>query len=108
MLVAMAMKLNIEACGHEVIGISSTEKMFWEFMEGKPDLILLDVELKNDGSGIEIAKKLREFDRETRIIFATSDLKNETEIETSNIGNSTILNKPIHYEDLAGEFSKYA
>jgi len=97
MLVAMALKLNLEACGHEIIGISSTEQMFWQFVEGEPDLIFLDTQLKDETTGIELARKFRQENTKTPIIFT---VESEREVKLLEVSNSSILMKPVFFESL--------
>lgn len=69
--------------------------------EARPHLILLDVMLE-DGSGIEVAKKLRESSHsfQHNIIFITADDSKEVIIEAFNNGAVDYVKKPFIKEEL--------
>ena len=69
----------------------------------KPDIVLLDLKLaeENDLNGVEVLTKLREHDKETKVIIITGQLFNDEEIEKiRSLGVSEYLNKPIMLEKL--------
>ncbi len=105
MLVAMSMKINLEAYGHKVIGISPNESTFWKFMESDPDVILLDIQLKAKENGVKLAKKLRKHNPTIPVIFTTANTKKDMLRQTLDIDNSVVLNKPILFEDLLQELN---
>ena len=106
MLVAMSMKINLEACGHKVVGISPNESTFWGFMESDPDVVLLDIKLKARENGVKLAKKLRKRNPDIPVIFTTGNSKKDTLRQTLDIDNSVVLNKPILFEDLLEELNR--
>ncbi|MFZ5800546.1 MAG: response regulator [Candidatus Omnitrophota bacterium] len=69
----------------------------------KPDIVLLDLKLAA-GSGLngkEVLKRLRERDKETKVIVITGHFLKEEEIEEIlSLGVSEYLNKPILLEKL--------
>ena len=59
----------------------------------KPDVIILDLTL-NDLNGVDVLRKLRENDRETKVIVITGNLYPQERIEEiSALGVSAYLNK---------------
>lgn len=80
--------------GQEALSIIETSK---------PDIVLLDLKLAEaaDINGIEVLKRLREFDKETKVIVITGQFLKEEEIEEIlALGVSEYLNKPILLEKL--------
>ena len=66
----------------------------------KPDIVLLDIFL-NDLGGIEVLKKLREYDKETKVVVITGQLYSQREIqEILKLGVSGYENKPLILERL--------
>ena len=69
----------------------------------KPDIVLLDLKLaeENDLNGVEVLKRLREHDKETKVIIITGQLFKDEEIEKiRSLGISEYLHKPIELEKL--------
>ena len=66
----------------------------------KPDVIILDVHLKNKTSGIEAGRKIREAGIDTPIIFTTGYSYDNIMLLINDIGNSKVLSKPIEFEHL--------
>ena len=54
-----ATSVLLESRGYQVATASEGEEGFNKAKEGKPDIILLDVMMKHDTQGFEIAKNLR-------------------------------------------------
>lgn len=72
--------------GHEALSMIKT---------AKPDLVLLDITL-NDLNGVEVLRKLREHDKETKIIIITGQMYPESQIqEIIELGVSGYENKPF-------------
>lgn len=58
-IAAESLKLDLENLGYQVIGkANSQEKVLPKIKENRPDLILMDIRIKGDIDGIELAKKL--------------------------------------------------
>lgn len=56
------LQLIVEKCGYQVIGMARSVSQALEFLkEAQPDLVLLDIFLKGNGTGIDLAKKLHEW-----------------------------------------------
>jgi response regulator of citrate/malate metabolism len=69
------------------------------FKEHIPNLILLDINLKNNESGLDLAYGIRkEFNMP--IIFTTGNSNIEIDQKLKKISNSTTLLKPVNFEQL--------
>ncbi|MFT5777902.1 MAG: DNA-binding NarL/FixJ family response regulator [Crocinitomicaceae bacterium] len=101
MLIAIVTKMQLQDHGFEVVGIASNEETFWPLMKnGDPTIILMDVKLKKNESGIDLAKQIKEQDPELPIIFTTGNSRKFIEQEIEGISNTRILIKPLYYPDL--------
>jgi len=66
----------------------------------KVDIVLLDITL-NDISGIEVLKKFRGFNQETKVVIITGNTFSEEEVkEIIALGVSEYVNKPLILDDL--------
>lgn len=66
----------------------------------KVDIVLLDITL-NDISGIEVLKKFRSFNQETKVVIITGNAFSEEEVkEIIALGVSEYVNKPLILDDL--------
>jgi CheY-like chemotaxis protein len=61
---------------------------------GAFNLIILDVNLE-DGSGIELCKEIREFDKEVPIIFYTADAQPKSIEAAMKAGAQAYLKQPV-------------
>jgi len=87
---------NILKDNYEVYPCPSVAKMFVVLEHIKPDLILLDVEMP-ETNGYEAAKKLKNSAqyKDIPIIFLTSMVDEQSEIEGLSIGAVDYIRKPI-------------
>jgi two-component system chemotaxis response regulator CheY len=89
----------LESAGHEVTeaadGVAAIERYSLE----KPDLVLLDL-VMSGMDGLEVLQKLRENDKQARVIVATADIQNSTRVMAAEAGSRGFLNKPIRKEEL--------
>lgn len=76
----------------------SAEQLYYSFDGGFPyDLYILDIQMGNM-SGMELARKIREYDRDAAIVFLTG--LREYAIEGYEVGAARYLIKPIREEEL--------
>jgi DNA-binding response OmpR family regulator len=106
LLFIKVMRLEFEKRGYQIESVLEAEKAYEKALEFKPDLILLDVRLKNNSSGIEAAKKIRAEGIETPIIFTTGNSFESTNNQIRDIANTNILIKPIDFNELFDLISK--
>ncbi|MCR9063457.1 MAG: LytTR family transcriptional regulator DNA-binding domain-containing protein [Cytophagales bacterium] len=73
MLIAANISLDLSSMGYDVIGIlPRAEEALLHIAQNKPDILLLDIQLKGKMNGIELAKKVKESD-DIPIIFLTAN-----------------------------------
>lgn len=100
LLIAKVLRMQFEKLGYEVENVADAEDVLTIVKEMRPDVIILDIQLKNKTSGIEAGKKIREAGIETSIIFTTGNSYNETLLKINEISHSSLLSKPIEFENL--------
>ncbi len=71
------------------------DEFFSGFEVGKYDIIILDIYMDRD-SGIDVARKIRESDRDVTLVFCTSS--NEFASQSYEVDAKYYLNKPISNE----------
>ncbi len=84
----------LQSDGHEVIeatdGMSAIERYFVD----QPDLVVLDL-VMTGMTGEEVLEKLRQMDREARVIVASADLQTMTRQRVEEAGAVGFVNKPF-------------
>ena len=99
-VVAMDVQDNLEDMGHSVISIvASGKKAIEEAERGRPDLVLMDIMLKDDMTGIEAAHYIStQFD--IPIIYLTANSDTET-LEKAKVAEpSGYITKPFNKWEL--------
>ena len=87
--------------GMQVTAAPSGEKALTVLKDLTPDIILLDVTLGNI-DGIEVLKRLREFNQTSKVAIITGQTYSEEEVaEIKKIGATAFINKPLILEELA-------
>ena len=103
-LIALALKRILEKRGFEVIGYAGNFKDAHElFCAATPDIVLSDIKLEENESGIEVVKELKKIN-DFRVIYLTSygdDAMIEKAIETDPFAYIT---KPFKEYDLNAAF----
>lgn len=107
LLIAKVLRLQLEKLGFEVANVAEANDAFNMATQFQPDLIIMDVYLKNKTTGIEAAKKLRDIGNETPIIFTTGNSLNETLLQINEISNSKALSKPVEFDVLVEIIKKW-
>lgn len=88
-------KIGFETHGELVYGKTAVDMT----RKNRPDLILMDITLEGDMSGIEAAQKIRDFS-DVPIIFITGNSDKEHREKAEATSNSYYLIKPVEFEDL--------
>jgi len=100
LLIAKVLRMQLEKLGYEVQNVVDSHQAISSALEFKPDLIILDVFLKNNTTGIDSAMKIRELGINTPIVFTTGNSYDDTIEFVSKIQYSMILSKPVEFEHL--------
>ena len=94
-----SLKRILESSNYEVIeaddGMTALEKYFLE----KPDLVMLDMLMKGM-YGLDVLTKLREIDKNARVVIVTADIQNSTREMAKEAGALDFINKPFAAESV--------
>lgn len=88
-------KLGYDLCGKAETGEEALELV----VNRRPDLVLMDINLKGNMDGIECAKKIRK-DFNIPVIFVTSHSDGDTLRRAKEIHPDGFIRKPFEDEDL--------
>jgi two-component system response regulator (stage 0 sporulation protein F) len=66
----------------------------------KPDIVLIDIRLP-DLNGIEVLKKIREFDKDIKIVMLSGLTTEDLEAEARQAGASGFLSKALGIEEIS-------
>jgi CheY-like chemotaxis protein len=95
-LVALSVSGLLEDMGHEVCGVAGSVAEAIELGRAHaPDLVLMDVNLQEGGSGIDAAHQLRAFDRPPVVLFVTSYVDSDTRRRMEEAKPFGIVQKPF-------------
>lgn len=84
-LLALELECEVEAAGHEVVGLaSSSGKAFEVIDQAKPEFAFVDIQLEDGPTGIDIGRRLA--DRNIPYVFVTGNLKRIPEDFAGAIG----------------------
>ena len=84
----------IESAGHTVEEASNGAEALEKYFLNKPDLVFLDMVMEQM-NGMEVLIKLREMDKDARVIVATADIQTGTRSEAEEKGACEVINKPF-------------
>ncbi len=95
-LVALGVSGLIEEMGHRVCGVAASVAEAVELSRAwEPDLVLMDVNLQEGGSGIDAAHQLRGFERPPTVLFVTSYVDSDTRRRMEEAEPFGIVQKPF-------------
>lgn len=101
LITSMFVEKALEKNGFDVVAVTAEgEKVISLILQNQPDLILLDVKLKGQLNGIEVAKAIRDAKMELPIIFTTGNSDKSTLEELKKIGINDFLFKPFNQEEM--------
>ncbi len=99
-LFAMSLRITFKSWGYEVYEATPvSDSVFTEVKQVNPDLILMDINLKGNTDGIELAKQIHEH-FPVPIVFMTGYDDEQTKKRAEQIPNSRLLNKPVEMDML--------
>jgi DNA-binding response OmpR family regulator len=85
--------------GYEVITASNGEEALRKIKEERPHLVLLDVRMPGM-NGLDVLRKVREFDQEVGVIMVTAVNEEDTGREALKLGAFDYIVKPLNLEYL--------
>jgi len=93
------LKQILEGAGHTVEEAQNGPDALERYFLNKPDLVMLDMVMEGM-NGLEVLAKLRELDREARVVVATADVQTSTRAEAQAKGASGFITKPFDREQV--------
>ncbi|MEL7832381.1 response regulator [Fodinibius sp. Rm-B-1B1-1] len=106
MIISMVLERMIKKLGHQVVKkVIAGQDAIDSFFELEPDLILMDIQLKDDVDGITAMQKIRE-ESDVNVIYITgnSDQYNLERAEKTNFVDYLV--KPIQMSHLKKSINK--
>lgn len=100
LLIAKVLRMQLEKYGFEVENVVDAESAFNAVKRMQPNVIILDIYLKDNSTGIDAALKIREVGIDTPIIFTTGNSFNDTTKLVQDIRFCSVLNKPVDFDTL--------
>lgn len=94
-----SLKQLLESAGHTVEEAKDGHDALERYFLNKPDLVMLDMVMEGM-NGMEVLAKLRELDREARVVIATADVQTSTRAEAQATGASGFITKPFDREEV--------
>jgi len=100
MIIAAKISMQLTSLGYEVTGILPRgEQAIEHVRENKPDIILLDINLKGEIDGIETARRVQQF-ADIPIIYLTANSDEATFNRAKPTRPSAFISKPFKQLDL--------
>ena len=100
MIIAANISLQLTTLGYEVTGIIPRgEEALLHFRQNKPDIVLLDIQLKGELDGIETAKLMQK-EREIPIIYLTANADEAHFNKAKSTNPYAFISKPFKKLDL--------
>jgi DNA-binding response OmpR family regulator len=100
LLIAKVLRMQLERKNFIVENIADGREVFEKTKLLQPDLIIMDMQLKNFSSGLDAAKQIREGNIQTPIIFTTGNSFDNTVKMVEGISNTKVITKPVEFEKL--------
>lgn len=94
-----SLKQLLESAGHTVEEAKDGHDALERYFLNKPDLVMLDLVMEGM-NGMEVLAKLRELDREAKVVVATADVQTSTRAEAQATGASGFITKPFDREEV--------
>src|SRR4051794_37869618 len=85
--------------GVEVIGARSIAEGLEQFQRGRPDVVVLDLQLP-DGSGLDLFEAIRQRSPGVPVVFITAHGTTQTALSAMKHGAFDYLMKPVDLTDL--------
>ena len=106
-IISFGYRLQLERMGFEVTGTARSSDEAEKLLEVEmPDLIIMDIYLKGEKNGLELAREIQARQM-VPIIFLTASTKPEIVDEIHALQNCQYLSKPINADSLEGMLHRF-
>jgi response regulator of citrate/malate metabolism len=107
-IISFSYRLQLERMGFEVIGTArSTDEAEELLRNERPDLIIMDIYLKGEKNGLELAQEIHGTDP-IPILFLTASTKPEVVAAIHELKGCNYLPKPINSDSLEEVLQQFA
>jgi response regulator of citrate/malate metabolism len=107
-IISFGYRLQLERMGFDVIGTARSSEEAEQLLEqDKPDLIIMDIYLKGDKTGLELAQEIHQ-QEPIPILFLTASTKPEVVEAIRALKGSQYLSKPINSDSLEDVLQRFA
>lgn len=96
---AMLIRDNLVSAGYQVSHAKDGNEALENFFQETPDIVILDVMMPRV-NGFEVAKTIRNTDRNTPILFLTAKVQVKDVVKGFESGGNDYLRKPFSIEEL--------
>jgi response regulator of citrate/malate metabolism len=107
-IISFGYRLQLERMGFDVIGTARSSEEAEELLQKeKPDLIIMDIYLKGDKTGLELAQEIHQ-EEPIPILFLTASTKPEIVAAIRSLKDCQYLSKPINSDSLEDVLQRFA
>jgi response regulator of citrate/malate metabolism len=107
-IISFSYRLQLERMGFEVIGTARSADEAEELLrDERPDLIIMDIYLKGEKNGLELAQEIHATDP-IPILFLTASTKPEVVAAIHELEGCNYLPKPINSDSLEDVLQRFA
>jgi len=99
-LIISMLARSLKKSGYDTMIQTSAKDAFNHIVEWHPDLILLDIHLDDNTTGLDILAQLRNEKIDTPVIMLTADDSSQSAITAMKLGASDYLTKPFNVEEV--------
>ncbi len=107
-IISFSYRLQLERMGFDVIGtVRSSEEAEQMLRTETPDLIIMDIYLKGEKNGLELAQEIHE-KSPVPILFLTASTKSDVISQIHGLKDCQYLSKPINPDSLEDMLQRFA
>jgi DNA-binding NtrC family response regulator len=99
-LISSMLARSLKKAGYEVQSETNTDDIINKIASWHPDLILLDIHLDDDLSGLEILEELKREEIAGQVVMLTADDSAESAITAMKLGAADYLTKPFNMAEV--------
>ena len=99
-LISSMLARSLKKEGYEIQSETGTEDVINKIASWSPDLVLLDIHLHEDKSGLDILKEINEEEIPTQVVMLTADDSAESAITAMKRGAADYLTKPFNMTEV--------
>lgn len=89
----------LESEGYTIEEATDGAQGIERYFISRHDIVFLDIVMEGI-YGMEVLNKIRELDREAKVIVATSDIQHSTRTDAKEAGAVALINKPFNRDEI--------